>query len=889
MRRPRPSATVRSVAGQIFVLQVLIIVLLVLAAVTALLLRARSDRFDAARDRSLAAAAAFAHGPGLVSAMQGPDPTAVLQPMTEAARMQGRVDFIVVMDRDGIRYTSPVPAQIGQRFIGTIGPSLAGRVTLETTNGSLGEDVQAVVPVMDASGGVVGMVASGVTVSQVSSAVWRQLPLVLGAGAAALVLATIGAALTGRRLLRQTRGLGPAEMTRMYEHHDAVLHAVREGVLILGADGQVLLANDEARRLLALPSDVEGRAVAELGLDAAMTELLISGRAVTDGVFPVGERLVAVNTRPTGHDGSPGGSVATLRDSTELQALSGRAEAARGRLRLLYEAGAAIGTSLDVRRTAQELTEVAAPGFADYATVDLAESVLRGEEPTPGAHRAAPELLRVATSAARDDHPLYPVGELVTFAASTPEARGFVEGQSVLVPDLRVRFDWRAQDAVRSQEVLDFGIHSLVTVPLQARGVLMGIANFWRAQGSEPFDEEDLSLAEELSARAAVCVDNARRFTRERAMTVTLQRSLLPHTVPSQSALDVAHRYLPAEGGVGGDWFDVIPLSGARVAVVVGDVVGHGVHAAATMGRLRTAVQNFATLDLPPDELLSHLDELVGRIDQETAGAQRPAPVTGASCVYGIYDPTTGTGTFARAGHLPPALVHPDGTVVFPELPAGPPLGLGGLPFEAVELSLPEGSALVLYTDGLIVDRAHGIGAGLELLTSTLAATGRSPQETCEALLAALLPDRQHDDIALLVARTRRLARDRIAEWEVPSDPAAVATARAEATGQLTRWGLDEAVFTTELILSELVTNAIRYGTAPIRVRLLHDRNLICEVSDASSTSPHLRYAADEDEGGRGLFLIAQLAERWGTRYTARGKIIWVEQALPGTADDGAG
>ncbi|MDH6708425.1 serine phosphatase RsbU (regulator of sigma subunit)/PAS domain-containing protein/anti-sigma regulatory factor (Ser/Thr protein kinase) [Kitasatospora sp. MAA19] len=865
-----------------FLLQVLVVLLLVVVAVTALLLKSRSDRLQAARDRSIAAAAAFAHGPGLVAVLQGPDPSATLQPLTEAARKQGKVDFIVVTNREGIRYTNPVPEQIGGKIIGTIGPALAGHVVLESAGGVLGEAVQAIVPVTDANGTVVGLVAAGVTVSHVGSAVGRQLPFVGGAGLVALGLATAGAALVSRRLRRQTHGLGPAEMTQLYEHHEAVLHAVREGVVIVDGAGDIMLVNDEARRLLDLPPGAVGRAATDLGLEPRMAELLASGRVATDEVIRVGDRLLVVNNRLTDRAGGPPGSVATVRDSTELQALAGRAEVARGRLRLLYDASVAVGTTLDVRRTAEELAQVAVPRFADYVTVDLSEPVLSGDEPAAAVGGEAVELRRVALTGIHDDHPLYRSGELVAFAASSPQATGFVSGTPVLVPDLRADVAWRSQDAERVRAVLNLGVHSLIAVPLSARGVTMGVADFWRGQGSEPFEEDDLSLAGELAARAAVCIDNARRYTREHGLAVALQRSLLPRGVPEQNALDIAYRYLPAEGGVGGDWFDVIPLSGTRVALVVGDVVGHGLHAAATMGRLRTAVQNFSTLDLPPDELLGHLDELVALIDQEAAASAGEPTVTGATCLYAVYDPTAGTCSVARAGHPLPVVVLPDGTTEFPDLPAGPPLGLGGLPFEATELHLPEGSSLVLYTDGLLEDRTRDIGAGLDILGTTLAVPARTPQETCEAVLGALLPTRQSDDIALLIARTRILEPGRINEWEVPADPSAVAGAREATTRQLMQWGLEEAMFTTELILSELITNAIRYGGEPIRVRLIHDRTLICEVSDTSSTSPHLRYAADEDEGGRGLFLVAQLAERWGTRYTPTGKIIWAEQILLG-------
>ena len=869
---------IRTVAGQVFALQVIVMLLLVAAAVLVLALQAQRDSTQEARDRSVAVAETFANAPGIEQALNSPDPTAVLQPRAEAARRLSGVDFVVVTNTQGIRYTHPEPDRIGKKFVGTIEPALRGHVVVESLTGTMGPLVQAVVPVREGSGKVIGLVSAGITVEKVGSAVDRQLPILLGSAAVGLVLATCGTALISWRLRRQTHNLGPSEMTRMYEHHDAVLHSVREGVLIVGDEGRVLLANDEAHRLLDLPPDTEGLRVTDLGLESDAVELLTSGRVATDEVLLAGDRLLAVSNRPTDRDGGPPGSVATFRDSTELRALSGRAEGARERLRLLYDAGGEVGTTLDVVRTAQELTRVAVPRFADFATVDLVEPVLRGDEP-PAVTDA--DMLRVAVSGIRDDHPLYPIGEVIRYALFSPQARGLQSGRAVIEPDLHASSGWRGQDPARTERVLDFGIHSLISAPLLARGILLGMVHFYRSQKPEPFEQDDLSLAEELAARAAVSIDNARRYTREHTVAVTLQHSLLPRSLPTQGALDAAYRYLPAQAGVGGDWFDVIPLPGARVALVVGDVVGHGVHAAATMGRLRTAVHNFSALDLPPDDVLGHLDELIGRIDQDESGIGGQPSIIGATCLYAIYDPVSGNCTLARAGHLLPALVRPDGTVVFTDLPAGPPLGLGGMPFETAELRLPEGSRLVLYTDGLVESRDRDIDVGLEMLRSTLAEVAdRPPDEICDAVLDALLPAHPSDDIALLVASTRVLAADRIAEWDVPSDPAAVPGIRAAVTRQLAQWGLDDVAFTTELLISELITNAVRHASGPIKVRLLRDRNLISEVSDTSSTSPHLRYAAATDEGGRGLFLVARFAERWGTRYTPEGKVIWAEQAL---------
>ncbi|NUK39440.1 SpoIIE family protein phosphatase [Streptomyces lunaelactis] len=868
---------VRSAAGQVLFLQIAVAVLLITGALVALVFQARYDSERDAEKQSLAAAESFADAPGTVEALRSPDPTAALQPHAEEARRGSGVDFIAVMSTGGIRLADTDPRLIGLRAQ-RIERAAAGEAFTEIFEGEPNDAARAIVPVVGADGSVVGLVGAGVRIENVWGSVDRQMPVLFGCAAAALALATISSALVSRRLRRQTHGLGPTEMTRLYEHHDAVLHAVREGVLIIGGDGRLILANDEARRLLELPPGAEGRHVADLGLDADTAELLASDREVTDEVHLAGDRLLAVNTRPTVPFGGTSGNVATLRDTTELRALSGTAEVARERLKMLYDAGVRIGTTLDVVQTAEELSQVAVPRFADFVTVELLDPVLIGEEPS-GVHT---EMRRTAVGGLREDHPFQPVGDVIRFVVpTTPMAAALASGHAVLEADLTVAHGWRAQDAAGADQALAYGVHSLVTVSLQARGVVLGMANFWRAERPGPFDVEDLSFAEELAARAAVAIDNARRFTREHTMAVTLQRSLLPRVLPEQNALDVAHRYLPAQAGVGGDWFDVITLPGARVALVVGDVVGHGLHAAATMGRLRTAVHNFSSLDLPPDEILGLLDELVSRIDQEEGRDVDSDGITGATCLYAIYDPVSGLCSLATAGHLAPALVRPDGTVDFPEVPVSPPLGLGGLPVETAELRLTEGSRLVLYTDGLIENRDRDIDTGLRLLRSTLAEdTNRTPEETCQAVFGAMVPAHRRDDIALLVARTHLLDSARVADWDVPSDPAAVAPVRAACGRQLETWGLEEIGFTTELMLSELITNAIRYGAEPIHVRLLHERTLICEVSDGSSTAPHMRRAATTDEGGRGLFLVSQLAGRWGTRYTPAGKVMWTEQSL---------
>jgi anti-sigma regulatory factor (Ser/Thr protein kinase) len=461
---------------------------------------------------------------------------------------------------------------------------------------------------------------------------------------------------------------------------------------------------------------------------------------------------------------------------------------------------------------------------------------------------------------------------------------------------------WSMSDAARKANMRAFRIRSVMLVPVRARGITLGLAIFARHQRAEPFQDDDLVLAEEIVARAAVCIDNARRYTREHATALTLQNSLLQRRQPDQRAVEVATRYLPAHSGVavGGDWFDVIRLSGSRVGLVVGDVVGHGVHAAATMGRLRTAVRTLADVDLEPEELLTRLDDVVTRLaDEEQLATDGTASDLSATCLYAVYDPVSRCCTLARAGHPVPAIVDPDGTAEFMDLPAGPPLGLGGLPFEETEIQLPEGSLLVLYTDGLIESRQRDIDAGLNAMRKVLGDVhagsdgppggprdgppGDAPalDTICDCLVDALLPEQAGDDAALLVARTRALASDRIVCWDLPAEPAVVAEARARTVRQLAAWGLDELAFITELLVSELVTNAIRHAQSPIQLRLILDGVLSCEVSDGGSTAPHLRRADRYDEGGRGLMLVAQLAERWGTRHTRTGKTIWAQQPLP--------
>ncbi|MDX2553593.1 SpoIIE family protein phosphatase [Streptomyces stelliscabiei] len=563
---------------------------------------------------------------------------------------------------------------------------------------------------------------------------------------------------------------------------------------------------------------------------------------------------------------------------------------ARIRLALLDRAGDQIGRTLDVGRTAQELADVVVPTLADFVTVDLLDSVLRGAEPGPLGDDSV-LLRRVAQQSVHAGVPeaVLEIGAVASYAAGSPPVRALVEGRSWTEPRLDpLSAEWaRAVPGGRTVHADALGLHSVMIVPVRARGITLGITTFFRRDRQDPFDAVDLGLAEELVGRAAVCVDNARRYTRERDAALVLQRSLLPRRLPEQDAAEVAARYRPADEltGLGGDWYDVIPLSGARVALVIGEVAGHGIDGAAAMGRLRTAVRTLADLDLPPDEVLAHLDDMVAKSARQE-GAEPgggSGQTVGARCLYVVHDPVSGRCAMAAAGPSAPALVAPDGTVTFPKLPEGPALGVDQQPFEALELELPEGTVIALHTDGLLAE------ASREALCRALARPEPSLERHAQRVLDALAPARPTDDVALLLARTRRLPAHRVASWELPADPALVAEARKTTTRQLGAWGLDELAFTTELVVSELVTNAIRHAAGPIRLRLVLERTLICEVFDGGATAPHLRHPRTSDEGGRGLFLISQFTQRWGTRFLPEGKVIWAEQSLADPSTDPSG
>ncbi|GHG36868.1 SpoIIE family protein phosphatase [Streptomyces albogriseolus] len=416
-----------------------------------------------------------------------------------------------------------------------------------------------------------------------------------------------------------------------------------------------------------------------------------------------------------------------------------------------------------------------------------------------------------------------------------------------------------------------------VLAPLRGRRRVIGAALFLRRPERIPFEADDLLVAAQLATHSALGIDKAVLYGREAYIADELQRTMLPETLPRCTGVRLASRYLPAAetARVGGDWYDAIPLPGSRVALVVGDVMGHSMTSAAIMGQLRTTAQTLAGLDLPPQEVLHHLDEQAQRL-----GVDRMA-----TCLYAVYDPVAHRITVANAGHPPPVLLHLGGRAEVLRVPAGAPIGVGGVDFEAVELEAPAGATLLLYTDGLVESRLRDVWTGIEQLREKLAATAQltgpdhpPPLEAlCDEVLDMLGPGDRDDDIALLAARFDGIAPSDVAYWFLEPEDAAPGRARRLARRQLSRWGMDELSDSVELLVSEVVTNAVRYASRPVTLRLLRTDVLRCEVGDDVPQLPRLRQARATDEGGRGLYLVNRLARRWGATRLSTGKVVWFE------------
>jgi serine phosphatase RsbU (regulator of sigma subunit)/anti-sigma regulatory factor (Ser/Thr protein kinase) len=547
---------------------------------------------------------------------------------------------------------------------------------------------------------------------------------------------------------------------------------------------------------------------------------------------------------------------------------------------LLDGAFSRTGGALDIDQMAPALVNIIVPHFCNSAGLLVLESLVGGDEFPSGTPDGSRLVRRLAT--AHDDSDVgwdaaFPTGEILSYPPGTAYTRCLETAQPVMIELAGNRASELAQIWRRRPVSRLLAGASMLLLPLIARGTMLGFFVCTRNARFRRFDAYDAEIGMEFANRAAIFIDNARRYSRERATALTLQRSLLPTGLSAPSSVEVKHRYLPGSKmiEVGGDWYESIALPGGRVALVVGDVAGHGVRAAVTMGRLRTAIRTLARLELPPADALQQLDELMHELGQREPHF--------ATCVYAVYDAVSGTCEVASAGHLPPLLVSPDDGGEFLDVSPAPPLGVGAGPIHTRVFKIKDGSLLVLYTDGLVERRTADIDEGLTRLKETFGpeSVSRPLEDLCKATLAGVYADDQRDDIAVLIARLRRLAPDQHVTWKLAAELTSARRARLLVRRRLRRWGLEELIPTAELLASELVTNAVRYAHGAIALRLVREGGLVLEVLDDSAALPRLRHAGDEDERGRGLQVVSQLAKHWGARRTHSGKVVWCELPLP--------
>jgi serine phosphatase RsbU (regulator of sigma subunit)/anti-sigma regulatory factor (Ser/Thr protein kinase) len=549
---------------------------------------------------------------------------------------------------------------------------------------------------------------------------------------------------------------------------------------------------------------------------------------------------------------------------------------------LLRDTFAGIDDTLDFSELAEMLMARLVPAFCTAGELLVLESLVGDNEmPAHGPDGNNP-LRRLAVVHDRKDpawQAAFPTGEILRFPEGSPYVRCIESGRPVLEHSFtsdsarKLAKAWRRKPVAR----LMSGV-SMLLLPIVARGTTLGFFNCIRQSGTRHFDAYDMEMGMEFASRAAVFFDNAGRYKREHATALMLQRSMLPTGLSAPSSVEVGHRYLPGSHlvEVGGDWYESIKLPGARVALVVGDVAGHGVRAAVTMGRLRTAIQTLAMLELPPAESLQQLDELMQNI-----GEREPHFAT---CAYAVYDAVTGECELAVAGHLPPLVVHPDGRSELLTVTPSPPLGVGNGVVDTQRFTVEDGSLFVLYTDGLVESKDRDISDGLNLLQSAFGPEApQAPlEDLCKTSLDGVYSDAQRDDIAVLIARLRRIPEDQRACWPLVPEFPSVREARMLIRDPLKRWGLEDLVPVSELLVSELVTNAIKYAKGEILLRLvLESDSLACEVHDSSPALPRVLQVDKDAENGRGLHVVSQLAARWGARRTHSGKVVWCEQTVP--------
>ncbi|MFF4441636.1 SpoIIE family protein phosphatase [Streptomyces sp. NPDC001621] len=668
---------------------------------------------------------------------------------------------------------------------------------------------------------------------------------------------------------------------------EALFHESPTGLMVLDRELRILRISASTPVLrTAPPEEIIGRHFTEVYDISGPGEVEAMLHGVLERGAPIRGRLVGARrkgargpecqfrvsaSRLEDGQGKILGVLAEIVDVTER-------EKVRTRLRVLGSVRERTGRTLDVVATCEELVQAVVPDLADIAVVEVVDAVVRGEEPPPSPLGRDVPLRRAAVgrSGGEEQVQAHPVGDVRSLPFPTPYAQTLTDLKPRLVA-LGPETPWLAAVPPRAEVIRASGAHSLITTPLTLRGTVLGLLSLYRTDQADVYDQRDVTLAVAVAAHTALCIDNARRYTREHTIALTIQRHLLLPQPATGTTVETAHLYVPSDVGGGGS-FDTFALSGGRTALVVGEVAGQGIHAVTTMGQIRTATHSLAALGLEPDELLARLNDTAISLAQERAvlPPDDPMPLTG-SCAYAVYDPLAQTCTIALAGHPPPVIAHPDGSTEILHLPSGPPLGsTEGPPFAAGKVSLTDGSVLAFYNPSLLSQSA-------DVLPRVLAHTDRPLQDLCDDVLYRLGNDIRHSEVILLLARTHPFPADQVAAWPLDYHPEAVATARAHTQQQLTRWGVDEeTTYTTELIVSELITNAIRYGAPPVHLRLIKDRTLTCEVRDSNSLAPRVRHAKTVDEGGRGLSIIAQLTQNWGVRYSPLdGKTVWAEQTLP--------
>ena len=689
--------------------------------------------------------------------------------------------------------------------------------------------------------------------------------------------------------------------------HPALASSVRTLILGIDYDGRIVQHDRNAPQILArepeellgaqlsdlISSSTQGNSAQENSPGARQAEGLVVVSGLLDAIRSdrEGNAMLTIDTRDgsaeavvTVHPMRAGGT--SLAALALLRIPASRAERfvdpALMRRQMLDDTFTRIGDTLDIDHLGRELIDALVPHFCNAGDLLLLESLIGDDElPSHGPDGSLP-LRRIALLHDRKDpawEAAFPTGEILRYPPASPYFRCMATGAPVLEATIsesqagKIAKVWRRKPVGK----LLSGA-SMLMLPLIARGTMLGFFACTRQEGFRRFDPYDVDIGMDFASRAAVFIDNARRYSREHATALTLQRSMLPTGLSAPSSVEVKHRYLPGSKliEVGGDWYESIALPGGRVALVVGDVAGHGVRAAVTMGRLRTAIQTLAMLELPPAESLQQLDELM-----HTLGDREPHFAT---CAYAVYDAVSGDCEVAVAGHLPPLLVHPDGSNELLDVPPAPPLGVGDGEVESRHFKIEDGSLFVLYTDGLVENKGQDISDGLARLRGIFGpgSPTRPLEDLCKATLDGVYSDHQRDDIAVLIARLRRLPEDNYASWTLAPKLTSVREARKVLAEPMKRWELEDLIPTTELLVSELVTNAVKYSRGDVTLRLVNEKALVCEVIDNSGAMPRLRQASGDDENGRGLQVVRQLAHRWGARRTPTGKVVWCEQPLPG-------